>query len=217
MNESVKNVISFTAGVIVGGVTGFIVAQKMLKTTLDAELEEQIKDVKEHYKLLRKEEEYSTPMILAEKYDDVLEGLEYLAHEEKTDEEDDDDIQEIEEESEAIPVGNLFERNKNEPYVIPVAEFMNDSNSFDKITITYFEEDDVLCDEREEVIPNVEGTVGNDALTKFGYMSDDEKIVYVRNERLKTDFEVLKEEKSYAEVVLGFKEEKEVRKMREDD
>lgn len=232
MNSSVKNALSFAAGLITGGVTGFMVAQRTMKTALDKELEEQIKDVKEHYKLLRKDGEYSSPIAIAENYDEVLEGLEYLSHKSTTDEASSDDESEYEEEDteteeveveseteevEDIQVGNVFERNQNEPYVISTLDFMNGEDSFDKITITYFEEDDTLCDEREEVIPNVEATVGTEALTKFGHLSDDSKIVYVRNERIKTDFEIALDTRSYTEVVLGFKEEKEVRKMREDD
>lgn len=228
MKESVKNIISFTSGIIIGGAAGFIIAQKVMKTTMDRELEEQIRDVKEHYKLLRKEGEYSTPeSVLGETtreiYDEVLEGLEYLQHEVENveevieDDEDEDDDESLNVEEEVVEVGNVFERNKKDPYVISTLDFMNGEDSFDKVTITYFEEDDTLCDEREEVIPNVEATVGLEALTSFGKLSDDAKIVYVRNERIKTDFEIALDTRSYTEVVLGFKEEKEVRKMREDD
>lgn len=215
MKETTRSFVYLTTGLVLGGAAGYLVAKKLLDAKFEAELHLQIQDVKDYYRIIRKEGEYASPETVPTvetevTYDDVLEGLEYI---ETTPEEvtETEDVVEDEEEEEVVV------RNPNEPYVISVKEFMEDRLEYDKVTLSYFEDDDVLCDEREEVIPNVDATVGSDALTKFGVLSEDSKIVYVRNERTKTDFEVLRDSGSYSEIVLGFKEETGVRKMRDND
>lgn len=215
MKETTRSFVYLTTGLVLGGAAGYLVTKKLLDAKFEAELHLQIQDVKDYYRIIRKEGEYASPETVPTvetevTYDDVLEGLEYI---ETTPEEvtETEDVVEDEEEEEVVV------RNPNEPYVISVKEFMEDRLEYDKVTLSYFEDDDVLCDEREEVIPNVDATVGSDALTKFGVLSEDSKIVYVRNERTKTDFEVLRDSGSYSEIVLGFKEETGVRKMRDND
>lgn len=210
-----KEIVYLTAGVIIGGTAGYFITKKKLEVDLQA----QIDDVKEHYKLLRKEGEYASPENVPTNYQDTLEGLGYseegfdLATSEAEELEGVlDDVEEYEEEIEEYE-----ERFSNEPYVIPVKEFMDEKEEYDKITVTYFEGDDTLCDEREKIIPDVEGTVGTDSLTKFGHLSDDRNVVYVRNDILETDFEVTRDKREYSEVVLGIREEKFIRKMRDDD
>lgn len=126
---------------------------------------------------------------------------------------------EIHEEPERFDV--LRTRDPNAPYVISVAEFEDDENEFSKVTITYFEGDDTLCDDRESIIPDIERTVGRKSLSHFGVDSDDKDIVYVRNEAHRTDYEVAREEGSYAKIVLGVRDFRDtvpkIRKMRDDE
>jgi hypothetical protein len=58
--------------------------------------------------------------------------------------------------------------------------------------LEYFEEDDVLVDSRDSMIDNKEYMIGENALERFGYLSGDPNVVYVRNERLGMDFEIVK-------------------------
>jgi hypothetical protein len=97
------------------------------------------------------------------------------------------------------------ERSGDEPYVVSIAEWSNDEEDFDKITVRYFEEDDTLVGElRSDPLP-IE-SVGAANLLRFGVGSQDENIVYVRNEHLQIDFEVIKDKGSYTESVLGIPE-----------
>lgn len=111
-----------------------------------------------------------------------------------------------------IPVSELVmpEPHPSEPYIITVDQFMDDFNKngddYDKITVSYYEGDDTLADEREAIVPDVEGTVGQANLSRFGHASEDPNVVYVRNERLRVDFEVLREEDAYSHQVLGLDE-----------
>ena len=225
MKEATKGFLIFTAGLSVGGAAGYFATKKYLEVKYEQDLQMQIQDVKDHYKLIRKEGEYAAPETVPVDYENVLEGLEYIEHSEEGPEAEDvnpvfvDEEEDVETDETGFTsvYQEEYERDRSQPYIITVKEFMEDRDEYDKTTITYFEDDDVLCDEREEVIPNVEYTVGNDALTKFGELSEDKNIVYVRNERTSTDFEIVRDRRSYAEVVLGYKEDKAVKKMREDD
>lgn len=113
-------------------------------------------------------------------------------------------------------------RNPSKPYVIPIGDFMNpeeDFEDYDKITITYYEEDEVLTDDADKTFSDVDGTVGLMNLKKFGRNSDNPDIVYVRNERINTDFEIARVAGSYTQIVLGFdaKPSKRTQRVREDD
>ena len=83
------------------------------------------------------------------------------------------------------------------PYVISRDRFAldeEDGQYFDKITLTYYPRDRMLLDDEEEPIEDVPGTVGWKNLRQFGGESGDPDIVYIRNHRLSTDFEVVREE-----------------------
>jgi hypothetical protein len=107
------------------------------------------------------------------------------------------------------------------PYIITVDQYMdNEIHEDNKISVMYYEEDDVLVDEREQRVPDIEGTVGSSNLHKFGLGSKDPNVLYVRNEKLNADFEIILDRRSYQEVVLGIKPPRESvppRKMRNDD
>lgn len=89
------------------------------------------------------------------------------------------------------------------PYVIPVAEFIEDKETYDKITLYYYNQDDTLSGEDDEVVTDVESLIGADGLLCFGSLSDDPDIVYIRNEQLMIDYEVINIDNSYQEAILG--------------
>lgn len=98
-------------------------------------------------------------------------------------------------------------RTKSKPYIITHDEFYAGDLDYDTITLTYFEEDDTLTNERDEPIREVDKMIGDDHLVRFGHGSKDRNIVFVRNDRLETDFEVVKAEGSYVKQVLGMLDE----------
>jgi len=108
-------------------------------------------------------------------------------------------------------------RSQDRPYIISVDEFMEGEPNYSQTTLTYFVEDDTLIDEREFPIENVDRVVGEANLDRFGYKSNDPKVIYVRNEKLSADYEILRHEGSYGEVVHGVvtrREKQRPRKMR---
>lgn len=97
-------------------------------------------------------------------------------------------------------------RSPHAPYVISKEEFGENEDSYEQVTITYFVGDDVVMDEKEEVIENQDEVVGEDNLLRFGDGSGNPHIVYIRNEKLTLDFEVIKDMNKYSEKILGFME-----------
>lgn len=104
----------------------------------------------------------------------------------------------------------------DEPYILHKEEFYGSELDYHQQTLTYFAEDDVLVDEQEQPIALVDPVVGEGNLTRFGYGSDDNRIVYIRNDKLSMDFEIVKNDRSYTKEVLGLEHSDgpRVRKMR---
>jgi hypothetical protein len=99
-------------------------------------------------------------------------------------------------------------RSPDIPYVIHYDE-RNEFEHYDDMTLTYYEKDDVVCDERDTVIdPDRRNAMFGEAnLDKFGHGSNAAEIVYVRNDRLEMIFEIIKSPNSYAEEVHGLSHE----------
>ena len=84
------------------------------------------------------------------------------------------------------------------PYVISPDEF--DEKDGYKIRSFTFYEDGVLEDDDGKIVSNknIEKLIGIKSLGCFGEYEDDS--VFVRNDKLKTDFEILKDVRKYSEV-----------------
>lgn len=96
-------------------------------------------------------------------------------------------------------------RSVNRPYVIHKDE-VHENEEYDTATFTYYEEDDVLCNERDEVVSKEDrdDVVGEGNLNMFGHGSGDASIVYIRNDKLEMQFEIVRSPNTYAEEVHGF-------------
>lgn len=105
-------------------------------------------------------------------------------------------------------LGALFEdRSPDRPYIITHDEFYENEFDFPERQLTWFAGDEVLTDEQDVPVPDVERVCGEDNLLRFGYGSNDENIVYVRNEKLKLNLEISKSEGKYAHEVAGFSQD----------
>ena len=96
------------------------------------------------------------------------------------------------------------QRSPDTPYVIHYDE--RHEMDFQSMTLTYFDGDDVLCNEQDEVYDHEERNklIGEANLNKFGHGSNDPSIVYIRNDELELVFEVCQSDQRYAETVHGF-------------
>ncbi len=114
------------------------------------------------------------------------------------------DIQKIKDKVQELGYINdelIKERNDansmNKTYVIPPEETWE--QDYPTITLTYYEADNVLADEKDKIIKNVDELVGDDFASHFGEFEDD--CVYIRNDNLKVYYEIIKDNGSYSEVV----------------
>lgn len=209
---------------IVGSIFGGLVAAAAVygayrygvkETTAKYEeiLKQEIAEAKAFYKLANKQGEFATPeqavaslhplpeteleeaVVALNKYQGRSDEEERSVNifTERTPEDDNFDLEE-----------EMENRSPNSPYVISSDEFMEAEEGYDQITITYYAGDDTLADDKEQEIPNVDLIIGEGNLERFGHGSGDTRIVYIRNDRMQTDFEVLKSDGKYAHEVLGF-------------
>lgn len=127
----------------------------------------------------------------------TVEGLGYSRKEEPVKE----DVTVVEEPN--AQVRHVDQDNPDVPYVIPVQSYMDGEEMFDQLTLTYYSLDKVLANEAEEVVEDVEGTVGRHNLHNFGVESGNDDTVYVRNEKRAADYEILRVEDAYSKAVMG--------------
>lgn len=93
-----------------------------------------------------------------------------------------------------------LKRKSSDVFTIHREEYFNQESGYNQTTLTYYAGDDILVDEQEVPIYNHKAIVGD---LEFGHGSDDPNVVYVRNNRLKGEYEVIKDEGLYQVEVLG--------------
>ena len=82
------------------------------------------------------------------------------------------------------------------PFVISRESFQFDpeeGDEYTKTTLTYYERERVLVDEDLDIIEYPDAVVGFRNLAQFGGESGDPDVVFIRNRKLQTDFEVDRE------------------------
>lgn len=81
------------------------------------------------------------------------------------------------------------------PYVISPDEF-SENEDYETESLTYYL-DGILADDRNNII-DIDVVVGRESLNHFGEYEDDS--VFVRNEELKTDYEILLDTRRYSDI-----------------
>lgn len=104
------------------------------------------------------------------------------------------------------------------PKIITVHQFDDENPWYEKKSLWFYEKDDTVADEEDKIVDDPCALIGFEALLSFGQGSEDSDVVYVRNNKLGVDYEVVRLDKSYQEVVLGIKpEEPHRKKVKQDD
>lgn len=196
------NVLAFAAGAAIGSA----VTWKLLKTKYEQLVQEEIASVKDAFadrvdiskdtvdSDCNDEEPETRPTNTGSQINwDDLEDLD----EDDNDESEDEDLNDYER------VVNKYTDKKGgaeevylAPYVIAPYDF-GELDGYSQVELTYYEGDDTLEDESYNIINDRDELIGPQALTTFGEYEDD--AVFVRNERLKADFQILKDYRSYKE------------------
>lgn len=154
-----------------GAAIGSVVTWKLIKTKYEQIAQEEIDSVKEvFYK--RAEQEDPTD----KEYEDLTEA--YTTY---------SDNKEVKEEVKDV----------GEPYVIPPEEF-GEKDGYETRSLNYYT-NGIVTDEFDQPIDNddVDSLIGLDSLNHFGEFEDDS--VFVRNDYLETDFEILADAGEYKE------------------
>lgn len=176
---------------VLGAAAGSLVTWKLIENKYKQIADEEIKSVVEHYKNKDKKEsdnEQDNDMKLVSHYveHDELDGTttEYTQMV-------GDLGYSYEEDAVYIEPGVDYIA----PYIISPEEYC-DREGYDNKTWFYYT-DFVLADEDGEIITDSDSIIGNAALNHFGEYADD--AVYVRNDNIECDFEILKTEQTFSE------------------
>lgn len=193
MNCKFTNVLMFAAGAAIGSA----VTWKYLKTKYEQLVQEEIESIKE---------------VFANKDDisqDIEESEETEECETRIDWDELEDLDEDDEDDESDDGMNdyakLIDQYTNEeggaekmtmkPYVISPYDF-GEYDGYRQIELTYYA-DGTLEDEDREIVTDIDELIGSGSLFTFGEYEDDS--VFVRNERLRADFQILKDYRTYEE------------------
>lgn len=83
----------------------------------------------------------------------------------------------------------------DKPYVISPED--NGESTYTQINLTYYA-DGILADDEDEILDDIENTVGLDFATHFGEYEED--TVFIRNDRLRCEYEIQRDNRTYEEV-----------------
>ena len=191
MKSTLSNVLIFTVGAAIGSAVTWTV----LKTIYEKRLLDEIESVKE---------------VFSYKKEDDIDVADEVTTEEAT-------VEEEIEFNEAKPMSvkeyaaklasqgytNYSNPERKEltdkmtkPYVIPPEEF-GERDGYDTLSFTYYA-DRVLADDMDERVIDVDSIVGEESLGTFGEYEDDS--VFVRNDELKCDYEILLDSRNYSDI-----------------
>jgi len=221
MTQRDEILLAFVCGATVGGVVVAAALNQKYKTKYAQIADDEIEQVKDHYRmkemdLLEQQKEIANQP--KPDLDEVVEKLGYkvggvgptIPIQGPPEEEEDDEDEEEHSAFVELPGWNYDEqvasRTPDKPFIMHAHEYMQSECSH-QITITYFEGDDVLVDESDEVISKKDEVVGMDNLERFGFGSGDPNTLYVRNPKLDIEYEILRHRGHYAKEILGLEED----------
>lgn len=171
MNKGIVGFLSFAAG----GAIGFAAANKLMKDKYEQLVQDEIDSVKSAF---RKEH----PLPEKKQKPTKEERRQYSQR-----------VNELGYSEETKPAPD------REPHVISPDEF-GDQDGYDEISLTYYA-DGTVTDDNDRAMDEdeIEESIGKESLSHFGEYEDDS--VFVRNDRLKVDYEILKDERTYADIL----------------
>lgn len=159
--------------------------------------------------------------------DDDEEDLEHFVLDQISEYPEDDELEEtdteaeVSEEVDETTTSNIFanrviiefdeeaekeNRKEGAPYIIPIHVFVENEHDWRQETVTYYVGDDVVAGENDEPIYNYSDLMGD---LRFGYGSNDPNVVYIRNEKYRREWEVLRHTGHFGIEVLGHQIESE--------
>lgn len=198
----IKNFMIFVSGAALGS----LVTWQIIKTKYERIAQEEIDSVKEVYSKRRAESEdveKENSNVAREKAEEARKKpsvIEYAAKLKEHGYTNYSNLDALNEEVESEKENEEEEETSvDRPYVISPDEF-DSKDDYDTVSLTYYS-DKIVADRDDEIVEDVEEIIGFESLNHFGEFEDDS--VFVRNDRLKIDYEILLDQRTYAEVMKG--------------
>ena len=187
MNRKLSNVLLFTAGAAVGSLVTWryfkskyeVVEDEIEEKTEEAEGESEEEDPE----VLESKMSYKKPPLK-----DYVKMVEDYGYKPKT------HMEEVEEE---IANGEQGDEDIYEPFIIRPEEY-GELHAYETLSLNYYA-DGVLTDDLDNPIEDVESLVPADFADHFGEYDDD--AVFVRNDNLECDYEILRDLRKFTDVV----------------
>ena len=192
MNKNLYKLFIFAVGAVIGSAATWFYTKKYYEKIADEEIES-VKEVFSQRKFepekisqnaFEPENRFEEPYTSANKpslkdYVSMVDGLGYKDYAgNRTRTEEPEEVDDVE-----------------RPYVITPEEF--GCYEYQEVSLTHYS-DGILTDEQDNPIEDVDGTVGADYASHFGEYEDDS--VFVRNDRMKMDFEILADLRKYSDL-----------------
>lgn len=188
MNKTLSNLFIFATGAAIGSV----VTWKFVKKKYERLAQEEIDEIREYYdNLTRKVDDTANPEPVEEPTNDIPPAPTVIP---------------AFTEQDRIDYANLagnYTAEKGGPVTVQLPEVITPGEfgefGYPTVSLTYYA-DGVLVDEYGDVVDSadVESMIGADFERHFGEYEEDS--VFVRNERLETDFEVLRDYSKYSDI-----------------
>jgi hypothetical protein len=172
MKTGVVGFVSF----VIGGVIGYLTANKLLKDRYEQLVQEEVDSVKAAFKKEHPTPKKELPKQVEKERRDYAKRVSDLGY---------------------------SEEKKPEPTIAPRVippETYGDQDGYDEISLTYYA-DGTVTDDNDRAMgeDEIEETIGKESLTHFGEYEDDS--VFVRNDRLKADYEILMDQRTYEDIL----------------
>lgn len=210
---SVKNILCFIGGVVVGAAGGVLATRQYFKAKYQAEADAEIEEMSQYYskkyddlvglfygeddlKNELKEEQEEKPQDESEIREKLQRNYEQTTNYAKmyhSKEEEENLEEEFESERDAAESATEdHNRNKDKPPRIISEGALGEIPAYYENKVLFFYRlDDVVTDEEDNVIDDPEYLLG-DCLDKYNFRESEEKLIFVRNFALDTVYEVQK-------------------------
>lgn len=204
MMPTLNKVIIFAAGALIGS----LVAWKLTKTKYEKIMIEEEQSLREYYnKKVKVIEDTATDLhnSYQRREDELRKKLEEETEKEPEIVQDMDELHDKEFDRYAEILKDhkysqeepCFDAGTNDkPYVVSPDEF-GEADSYDIITLNYYA-DGVVADDWNDPIEDIGATIGEDFASHYGEYEED--VVYVRNDRLKVEYEILRSNLRYEDM-----------------
>lgn len=188
MNNTLSKLLVFVTGAAIGSAVTWKIITDKYSQIIEEELEEFKNEILEELDEDDEEDaQEETESVDDDKtaYNDIIEESGYRNYSNRT------PAKQVvpEEKKEGV-------EDMGEPYIISPDDF-DEHDDYEVESLTYYA-DGILADENDNEIEDVEGMVGKGSLNHFGEYEDDS--VFVRNDERKTDYEILLDERRFADV-----------------